>query len=301
MTTTIFYSWQSDLPNKHNRGFIQTALERAARAIRNDESIQVEPVVDRDTANVGGAPDIAATIFGKIAQAAVAVFDVSLITGIAPVKGRPSPNPNVLIELGYAAHALGWNRIVLVFNKAYGPVEALPFDLKMRRVTVYVADDDSDRAAARKQLQAALEAHLRTMFSGVGAATATSGDQKALPATVELVVQQPLPDPTRDSSTGIWTREIEIKASRPEAVHDVFVEVEFDREYREGGYQVVPEDPTSAMMLRERFGTKGAINSKVFTMGLVELPRRCSIKLTFKSTEPITPVRMGVNPFVDRA
>jgi len=31
----IFYSWQSDLPNATNRGFIQEALERAARNIRS--------------------------------------------------------------------------------------------------------------------------------------------------------------------------------------------------------------------------------------------------------------------------
>ncbi|HEY1376485.1 MAG TPA: hypothetical protein VGF55_06805 [Gemmataceae bacterium] len=33
-THTVFYSWQSDLPNATNRGFIQDALERAARDIR---------------------------------------------------------------------------------------------------------------------------------------------------------------------------------------------------------------------------------------------------------------------------
>ena len=52
MRKTIFYSWQSDLPNATNRGFIQKTLEKAAAAISSDESIDVEPVVDRDTAGV---------------------------------------------------------------------------------------------------------------------------------------------------------------------------------------------------------------------------------------------------------
>ena len=33
--------------------------------IREDDAIEVEPVVDRDTAGVPGSPDIALTIFGR--------------------------------------------------------------------------------------------------------------------------------------------------------------------------------------------------------------------------------------------
>jgi hypothetical protein len=62
----IFYSWQSDLPNSTNRSFIEKALERAAKSIQRDDSIEVEPVIDRDTRNIPGSPDIAVTIFKKI-------------------------------------------------------------------------------------------------------------------------------------------------------------------------------------------------------------------------------------------
>lgn len=68
MSSIIFYSWQSDLPNSTNRGFIQRALEQAAKDIRGDDSIAVEPVIDRDTAGIPGSPDIAATILEKIDQ-----------------------------------------------------------------------------------------------------------------------------------------------------------------------------------------------------------------------------------------
>jgi len=46
MECKVFYSWQTDLPNSTNRGFIQTALEKAAKSIRDDESIVIEPVID---------------------------------------------------------------------------------------------------------------------------------------------------------------------------------------------------------------------------------------------------------------
>jgi hypothetical protein len=45
MKKTVFYSWQSDLPNNTNRGFIETALDRAVKSIAADDSIQVEPVI----------------------------------------------------------------------------------------------------------------------------------------------------------------------------------------------------------------------------------------------------------------
>ena len=35
MASIIFYSWQSDLPNSTNRGFIQAALEQAAKDHRH--------------------------------------------------------------------------------------------------------------------------------------------------------------------------------------------------------------------------------------------------------------------------
>ncbi|HEY7424713.1 MAG TPA: hypothetical protein VH682_10835 [Gemmataceae bacterium] len=159
---TVFYSWQSDLPNPTNRSLILDALERAAKKIRTDESITVEPVLDRDTQNVPGAPDIAHTIFQKIEKATAFVADVSIIN---PGMGRPTPNPNVLIELGYALKTLGNPRTVLVANTANGPVESLPFDLRTKRVLTYHlplgAEDKPDQ---RRKLQEGLEAALRAIL-----------------------------------------------------------------------------------------------------------------------------------------
>lgn len=91
MRRTIFYSWQTDRPNNTNRGFILTALESAADAIAND--LNLEPVVERDTQNVPGSPDISTTIFKKIATSDVFVADITLIK--AKTARRPTPNPNV--------------------------------------------------------------------------------------------------------------------------------------------------------------------------------------------------------------
>jgi hypothetical protein len=170
MNCKIFYSWQSDLPNATNRGFIEKALENAAKSIRNDDSIKVEPVIDRDTKEVPGSPDIAHTIFDKIEQAQVFVCDVSIINQNAP--SRPTPNPNVLIELGYAIKALGWQKITLVMNTAFGKPEELPFDLRMRRaITYHMPKETEERATERKKLEVAFTAALRTILEGLDVQT----------------------------------------------------------------------------------------------------------------------------------
>ena len=160
MRRIIFYSWQSDLPNPTNRGFIQVALEATAGTIKDDNTVEVEPVVDRDTQNVPGSPDIASTIFTKITGADIFVADVSIVTRAD--KMRPSPNPNVLIELGYAIKTLGHERIILVFNESFGKIEELPFDLRTRRVLVYeMAEKDKDRATEKKKVETQLEEAIR--------------------------------------------------------------------------------------------------------------------------------------------
>lgn len=160
MQRIIFYSWQSDLPNATNRSFIETALERAASAIAKDNTVAIEPVIDRDTQGISGSPDIASTILSKIAAADAVVADISFIQ--RPVEGRPCPNPNVLIELGYALRAIAYERVILVFNLAYGKVEELPFDLRMRRVLTYnMPEQTKDRAIERNSLERKFEVAIR--------------------------------------------------------------------------------------------------------------------------------------------
>jgi len=159
----IFYSWQSDLPNKTNRTFIETALEKVAKSIQGDSSIEVDPVIDRDTNGASGSPDISDTIFSKIDKAGIYVCDVSIINQVE--SGRLSPNPNVLIELGYAAKSLSWDKILLVCNTAFGKIEELPFDIRSRRIITYHSPEDTeDRASERKKLENSLRSAVSLIF-----------------------------------------------------------------------------------------------------------------------------------------
>ena len=178
MPSVIFYSWQSDLPAEHNERLILGALQDAASHIRNEGSLSVEPVVDRDTAGVPGTPDIAAVILDKIESCDTFVCDVTPI-GTAGPQSRPTPNPNVLLELGYALRARGWGRVLLVFNEAYGRITELPFDLRTKRVIPYRADGGTNAlAAGRAQLTQSLEDALRLVYQ-----TESSADATAFPSS----------------------------------------------------------------------------------------------------------------------
>jgi hypothetical protein len=168
---TIFFSWQVDRETRSGRNFIERALERATSSIGRDMSIEDairDLKIDRDTKGVAGSPPIVDTIFKKIDDAAVFVPDLTFV-GERP-DGRPTPNPNVLIEYGWALKSRGHGRVVPVMNTAYGEptAEAMPFDMRHLRnpITYHCpADlDDSSRRAVREQLSKDIESAIRAVL-----------------------------------------------------------------------------------------------------------------------------------------
>ena len=143
---TIFYSWQSDTPSKFNRSFIEDAINEALKRLKSDATLepalrarQVE--LDKDTQGVAGSPPIAQTILKKIERCAVFIADMTFVgqslAGLVktPSDVRQIPNPNVLLEYGYALHCHGHERIIAITNAAFGDSnpDNLPFDLRHLR------------------------------------------------------------------------------------------------------------------------------------------------------------------------
>jgi hypothetical protein len=117
---------------------------------------------------VAGSPPIVDTIFRKIDQAAVFVPDLTFIG--KRLGGRPTPNPNVLVEYGWALKSIGHGRIVPIMNTAYGePIaDAMPFNMRhLRNPIAYKcpADlDDDTRKQVRAQLAKELESAIRAVL-----------------------------------------------------------------------------------------------------------------------------------------
>jgi hypothetical protein len=172
MPTKIFFSWQVDTPALGGRNLIERALERAADSISEDtsveEAIREDVVVDRDTKGVGGFVPIVDTIFKKIDVASVFVPDLTFVGTRAD--GRPTPNPNVLIEYGWALKSIGYLRIVPIMNTAYGEPtgDTMPFDMRhLRHPITYFCPpdlDDASRSKVRQGLAKEIESALRLVF-----------------------------------------------------------------------------------------------------------------------------------------
>ncbi len=195
MADKIFYSWQSDTPNATNRGFIEDALQKAIRNLGHPEDDLYEPPreieLDKDTKGVPGTPPIAETIFEKIEQCAVFVPDLTFVA--KSEKDRPSPNPNVLIEYGWALAKCGYGRIVGVMNTAYGvPDEkSLPFDLRHHTWPIrYSLPEDADaetRANEKKKLVKLFTEKIGEILRG-------------LPPDASVPSYEPIPHKSRVSS-----------------------------------------------------------------------------------------------------
>lgn len=186
MAETVFYAWQSDSEDRLNRYFIEAAAKDALKRITVDLPLEDSPRLDKDTQDENGMVAIAETIFRKIDRALAVLADVTLVGRITAKKPKDgekkqlpkrTPNPNVMIELGYAARSRGWERVVAVMNTATGKPAQLPFDIHHRRwpITYELASwDASNRQAVRKKLSEELEGALRNLISSVGGTTGVS-------------------------------------------------------------------------------------------------------------------------------
>lgn len=87
------------------------------------------------------------------------ICDVSIIN--SGVNEKKTPNPNVLIELGYAASKLGWEQIICFFDANSGEIEGLPFDLRQKRITPFNPDVPSER----KRITDILVDNIKNLYS----------------------------------------------------------------------------------------------------------------------------------------
>src|SRR5258708_5382515 len=102
---TLFFTWQSETPTAWGGNLIEGGLTIAKDKLM--DALAIEPAigsaglaVDRDTRGIPGSPPIVDEIFKKIDKAFAFVADVTFVG--KRLDGRPTPNPNVLLEYGRA-------------------------------------------------------------------------------------------------------------------------------------------------------------------------------------------------------
>ncbi len=170
MGFTIFYAWQNDTDPEVNRFFIRDALKQAIQMLRTDATVEERPTLDHDTRGVSGTPDIFTTILEKIDVCGIFIGDV---TPVALVTGRNGeqkrvPNPNVMLEAGYAFAQISDRRVLLILNDAFGSPDDLPFDLSRRcwpltyRIMAGNVPTKDDEKALSEKLRTAIRAVLES-------------------------------------------------------------------------------------------------------------------------------------------
>lgn len=221
----IFWSWQSDNSQASGRYFVRDVLahiadelsgvEGTTEAERPDE----HPVrLDHDTLDVPGSPHIAETILKKIRNSSVFVADVSPIA--TTPGGKRVPNPNVILELGYALSNLGSERIILVMNSAEGAkLDHLPFDLRHWRgpVTYSLHKDASDETRQRVFIDLKEQLRARIMPSLLAAAGARIRELEEQQRGPKITVRSAHIGPVKkenDEEAGVRTL-AEIKVATP--------------------------------------------------------------------------------------
>ncbi|WP_111710158.1 hypothetical protein [Lutibacter citreus] len=171
MDYKVFFAFQMDVEDKYGKGFIQSAIEIAIQKLK-EEDILVS--LDFGFRRTPGTPLLIEEMLKKSSDSDLVIADLTFTSAkewlnaelideddtnswYSIPKGirKLSPNPNVLLETGYAWAKKGTYRTLVVMNSAFGSPIELPVDLKGFRWGITYSLDEtnkSDRKAIRKEL-----------------------------------------------------------------------------------------------------------------------------------------------------
>lgn len=158
MDYSVFFSWQSDLPNRINRTPIKEAINKAIKTLNADNN-GMHFTYEESTSGEVGAPNIAQTIIEKISKSDIFICDISIVNKHS--KFRKTPNPNVMFELGFAFNLLGWDKIICIFNTESGNVGQLPFDINHNRLLCYSSEKSDYKTTLVTNIKHAVEAMIQ--------------------------------------------------------------------------------------------------------------------------------------------
>lgn len=170
MAYKVFFAFQMDTEDKFGKGFIQSAIEIAIQKFKSEDT---EITLDFGFRGTPGTPLLIDEMLKKSTESDMVIVDLTFTSSkvwskskkmkffgkelrLLDIKNdKKSPNPNVLLETGYAWAKKGTYRTLAVMNEAFGSPEELPVDLKGFRwgITYNLNEtNNTERRAIRKQL-----------------------------------------------------------------------------------------------------------------------------------------------------
>ena len=139
----LFFSWQSD--DNNTKKIISEALTNAVQTIRVYHNYSI--TIEESTSNTPGSPQIVQTILDKIDSCDIFLADITPVCsydkplGNGLVDIKQVPNPNVLMELGYAMSAVGMNYTICVAHQGSWNSNDLPFDINHNRIYSFTSSN----------------------------------------------------------------------------------------------------------------------------------------------------------------
>lgn len=134
---TIFFSWQSDTKRKETE-IIEQALNQAVQSLEHNYGYKI--IIDHSTLGDSGMPNITQTIMRKIDECDIFLCDLTPIQKFekdavgGKIITKQLPNPNVLVELGYAMSAVGIDYIIPLAHKGDWLDFEMPFDINHNKI-----------------------------------------------------------------------------------------------------------------------------------------------------------------------
>lgn len=138
----VFYSWQSE--DNKSRKALDLALESSKETLKQ-KGIDLE--IDHSTLGESGTPSIDQTILRKIDACDIFLADITPVCKYNQTLGngvqvtKEVPNPNVLLEMGYAMSALGVGYVIATAHQGKWIPRDLPFDINHREIYCFTTSD----------------------------------------------------------------------------------------------------------------------------------------------------------------
>lgn len=156
----VFFAWQSDFGTSRNN--IQDALSRLEEEAAG-WALVAPLIVEQAVEPKDGAVRIDSTLQDKIANADLFVGD---ITPVYAYDGKLCPNPNVLIEVGFALASLAAPQVVLIERARDG--ETIPGDGVRGTLPFDIRQVHRIRYTEPKDLRRSLVGHVRERLRVLG-------------------------------------------------------------------------------------------------------------------------------------
>ena len=139
----LFFSWQND--RKDTKAIINSALNKAKSKLKAEG---IELFIDQDTRERVGKRNIDTEVLEKIRKCDIFVADLTPITTLMPKSKhelpKHMPNSNVMYEYGYALHAKGENRMIVLASlekEKDEHIEFMPFDINHDTITLFTDEN----------------------------------------------------------------------------------------------------------------------------------------------------------------